>query len=548
MTTAQTFYDRIDRWIERINSQNPVVATQLGDHRYDDRLGTLALSDLEDQNRELRHDLDEIEAMDIEGWSDAEQIDRILTIQLMKQLVRGFEKIEAHRRDPGQALNAATGGVMLLIIKDFAPLEERLRSALGRVREVPRILREGRESLIPERVPKVWAQTAIEQGRMAPMLFRALLPSLAQTAAPGLVEELGRAGESAAAAAEKYLEYVETEVLPHAAGDFAVGRALFDEMLREDHMVDYDADRLLKIGWQQFEATKQLLADIARQIDPTKDARQLLEEAKADHPTADGLLDAYRQAMAASRRFVVEHEVATIPEEESLTIVETPPYLRPILPYAAYMQPGILEDKQDGLFFVTPVDPKASPEEQEQKLKGHYRAKLPITTLHEGYPGHHLQLTWSNRTSTKPRRLGAFLSSLFPEGWAFYCEELMERLGYIDRPIQRLGRLSDQLWRAARIILDVSLHTGGMTVEEGIAFLVEQCQLEPANAAAEVYRYTASPTQPQSYLMGKLQILEIVEALKAARPDAGMRELHDTILAAGSLPPRLMRRALLGGE
>jgi uncharacterized protein (DUF885 family) len=122
----------------------------------------------------------------------------------------------------------------------------------------------------------------------------------------------------------------------------------------------------------------------------------------------------------------------------------------------------------------------------------------------------------------------------------------MEQLGYIAEPIQRLGRLADQLWRAARIIIDVSIHTRGMSVDEAVDFLVRECQLEPANALAEVRRYTTSPTQPQSYLMGKLAILDLVADYRRAHPEASMRQIHDAILGCGSLPPRLMRQRLLG--
>jgi uncharacterized protein (DUF885 family) len=211
------------------------------------------------------------------------------------------------------------------------------------------------------------------------------------------------------------------------------------------------------------------------------------------------------------------------------------------------MPPGILEERQDGLFLVTPVPAAASAEIKEQKLKGHNTAKLPITALHEAYPGHHLQLVWANTRETLPRRMSSYLSTLFIEGWAFYCEELMEQLGFIGEPMQRLWRLKDQLWRAARIILDVSLHTRGMSVKEATDFLVTECRLEPSNALAEVRRYTGSPTQPQSYLMGKLIILELVKDYRGANKAISMRQLHDAILACGSLPPRLMRRQLLEG-
>jgi uncharacterized protein (DUF885 family) len=436
------------------------------------------------------------------------------------------------------------GGVFGLIMKEFAPLPDRLQSALGRLRQAPRVLGEGMQNLVPRQVPAVWAETALEQARQAPGLFVGLLPAMAAGAAPELAPELGQAGQEAAQAIEAYAAFLQNQVLPQCAGDFSVGREYFDELLRERHMVDYDADELLATGWEQFRQTRAQMEALARQIDPNRTVQELLEEAKEDHPDAAGLLDAYRQAVAEIRQYVIDHEIATIPQGESLRVIETPEYLRPILPYAAYMSPGILEEQQEGIFIVTPVDPGQSAADQEQKLKGHYWAKLPITALHEAYPGHHLQLVWANSLETLPRRMGSFIATLFIEGWAFYCEELLEQMGYIAQPVQRLGRLSDQLWRAARIILDVSLHTRSMPVQEAVDFLVKECQLEPANALAEVRRYTQTPTQPQSYLMGKLAILDIVGEFRAARPELSMRDMHDAILGCGSLPPRLIRQQL----
>ena len=546
MTDETHFYRRAEEWLERLLELNPVAATHLGDHRWDDRLSDNSLEALEEQHREIRAALDEFRGMDTTGFRLDAQIDHTLIVHICDSFVRSYEKVQHHLRNPGAYLEEPLGGIFALIVRDFAPLPERLRSALGRVRETPQVLKDAQANLIPERVPKVWVETTLEQAQQASALFAGLLPALAAQAAPELEQDLREAGQAAVEAVQEYITFLKDEVLPQTAGDFAVGKELFDEILREVHMVDYDADRLLEIGWEQLHKTRAQMEEAARQIDPNKSVQELLEEAKADHPSAEELLSAYEEAMAAARQYVIDHQIATIPEGESLRIIETPPYLRPIIPYAAYMPPGILEEKQEGIFIVTPVDPDAPPEEQEQKLKGHYRAKLPVTALHEAYPGHHLQLVWANQQKTIPRRMGSFISTLFIEGWAFYCEEMMEQLGYIAEPIQRLGRLSDQLWRAARIILDVSLHTRGMSVEEAVDFLVKECQLEPANALAEVRRYTQSPTQPQSYLMGKLAILELVEDYRKANPGASLKEVHDAILGCGSLPPRLMRQRLLG--
>ncbi len=175
-----------------------------------------------------------------------------------------------------------------------------------------------------------------------------------------------------------FAAYLRDQVLPVAAGDFAVGRQGFDARLREEHMVDYDADELLATGWEQFHQTREQMAAVAAEIDPFLAAPEILAAARADHPGAGELLDAYRQEMAAIRQYVVDHEIATIPEGVVLRIVETPTYLQPIIPFAGYMPPGILEEKQEGIFVVTPVDPALPPEEQDERLRRHYRAKPGI--------------------------------------------------------------------------------------------------------------------------------------------------------------------------
>jgi uncharacterized protein (DUF885 family) len=544
MGTESDFYGDAECLLYRVLELNPGMATQVGDHRWDDRLPVFAPDALENQNEELRIALSDFEAIDAGSFSLDARIDHTVVVQILKSFVRQYEKVQRHRRDPGSYLDEVMGSIFMLVIKEFAPLPERLRSALGRVRETPRVLGEARGNVVPRDVPPVWAEVALEQARQAPGLFRGFLPGLAAEKAPELEADLRQAGDAAAEAVAAYAEFLEREVIPVAGGDFAVGREVFDEMLREDHMVDYDAEALLRTGRRLFEETEAEMTAVAAEIDPAKSVRALMEDAKRDHPTAEGLLGAYRDAMEAARRYVVDHDIVTIPEGESLRIIETPVHARPLLPYAAYMPAGMLEAKQEGIFFVTPVEPDMTPQVKEEKLKGHHYAKLPVTALHEAYPGHHLQLVWANRQPTIPRRMGSFLSTLFIEGWAFYCEELMEQLGYIAAPMQRLGRLSDQLWRAARIIVDVSLHTRGMTVDEAVDFLVDKCQLEPSNALAEVRRYTGSPTQPQSYLMGKLAILDLVREYRRVHPAATLKQMHDAILGCGSLPPRLMRERL----
>jgi uncharacterized protein (DUF885 family) len=465
-------------------------------------------------------------------------------LQVAKSILRDLENVKSHLRNPGTYCGECMEGVFLLLIKEFAPLEERLEKALGRLRSIPGVLAQGKENIRPEEVPPIWNDVALESSQQGLALFTVLIPALAKQV-PKLAADLNAASQSAAQALEDYAGFLKETVSAEARGDFAAGKELLEELVHENHMLDYTAEEILDIGWRLFEETEKAMEQLAQQIDRQKTAKELLEIAKADHPGANELLDVYRREMARVRQFVATQDIVTIPDGESLKIEPTPPFLRGILPYAAYLPPGPLEKLQQGIFVVTTVDPQSPEKEQEEKLKGHYYGKLPVTALHEAYPGHHLQLVYANTVGSLPRKLGAFVSTLFIEGWAFYCEELMEQLGYIDQPLQRLGRLSDQLWRAARIILDVSLHTKKMTAEEGIAFLVDRCGLEPSNAQAEVRRYTAMPTQPMSYLIGKLEIVKLIDEYKKKHPEASLKQVHDAVLSCGSLPPRLMRERLL---
>jgi len=545
-TDQAEFYRLAEKFIDRIMEESPVAATQLGDHRFDDRLADHSKAALERRQKEIREAIEDFESFDTAAFDIDARIDHRLMIQTAKSGLRDFEKLKGHIRNPGSYASESMAGVFLLLIKEFAPLEDRLEKALGRLREIPRVLEQGRENIEPETVPPVWNEIAQESAQQGLALFNMLIPAIAQQT-PKLAPQLNEASQKAAKAVQDYVEFLQQRVAPAAKGDFAVGKDMFEELLREDHMLDYDAEGLLKTGWKLFEETQEQMNRLARDIDPEKTVKELLEQAKADHPGADELLDVYRSEMARVREFVAAQDIVSIPAGETLKIEPTPPFLRGVIPYAAYMMPGPLEKVQQGVFLVTPVDPSSPPEQQEEKLKGHNYAKLPVTALHEAYPGHHLQLVYANTVGTMPRKLGGFVSTLFPEGWAFYCEELMEQLGYVDKPMQRLGRLSDQLWRAARIILDVSLHTGKMTVDQGIDFLVENASLERSNAQAEVRRYTMSPTQPMSYLIGKLEIVNLIDEYKRINPRASLKEVHDAVLSCGSPPPRLMREKLFAG-
>ncbi|GAG11780.1 unnamed protein product, partial [marine sediment metagenome] len=159
--------------------------------------------------------------------------------------------------------------------------------------------------------------------------------------------------------------------------------------------------------------------------------------------------------------------------------------------------------------------------------------------------GHHLQLVRGALVGSRFRKLAG--SSLFAEGWALYCEELMYDTGFFPQAGTRLVQLEARLWRAARVIIDASIHTGDMTFDEAVKFLVDKVRLSKAHAVAEVKRYTQSPTQPMTYIVGMQEVMRIrseQERKLGSRFD--LKAFHDSLLSAGTLPPKLVEAEVFG--
>jgi uncharacterized protein (DUF885 family) len=266
------------------------------------------------------------------------------------------------------------------------------------------------------------------------------------------------------------------------------------------------------------------------------DWRAAVAEVKKDVPHDDGVIDAYAEAMRWSEALVREHGLATPVEGAPLEVRATPVFWRHTIPYAAYSMPGAFDREQRGIFWVTP------PGGDAEKLKGHARASIQIVALHEGFPGHHLQLTRANRHPSRVRRLAD--SSLFIEGWAFYCEELAFEEGLLGAEA-RVCQLKDELWRACRIVIDMRLHQGRMTPAEAVDMLVRDADIERPNAEAEVRRYTYSPGYQMAYAIGKQELLALREKVRRAEGVGfSLRGFHDRVLDEGSLPVALIAEAL----
>jgi uncharacterized protein (DUF885 family) len=242
--------------------------------------------------------------------------------------------------------------------------------------------------------------------------------------------------------------------------------------------------------------------------------------------------------MFRARQHLIDRDLVTVPADERIDVIPTPEYLRKVLPFAAYFDPAAFDPDPKGIYVVTP-----SIDGAEGAMREHNFASISNTSIHEAYPGHHLQLDTARRHPSLTRLLTD--APEFVEGWGMYSELMMREQGFDDDPRFRLVMHTDAIWRACRIILDVRMHRGEISVEEATDWLVEQTQFERANAHAEVQWYTYRPTYPLSYLLGRTLLLGLrADEERRLGSAFDLKVFHDTLLRNGSLPISFHRRLL----
>jgi uncharacterized protein (DUF885 family) len=315
-----------------------------------------------------------------------------------------------------------------------------------------------------------------------------------------------------------------------------------------------DARSLRERGRAELERLDAEMSALAREATGNPDYVAVIRDDDRDHPrTEQAMLEAYAGWTAKARAFLAETGLVTLPDGETCVVVPSPVFQRPVLGVASYIAPPAFSDRWKGHFFV-PFAPEGTPEEEVQaRLSNNSHGSMPTTSVHEAYPGHHWHMVMRKAQRSAVRKV--YSTPYFSEGWALYAERVMRERGFFEEPLHVLQHLTGTLFRAARIVVDTSLHLGEMTYEEAVTFMIDRAALPEPVARAEVGRYCWWPTQASSYLTGCLEILSIREQYLAGRGFAGvdprevpvavLRDFHDALTSSGSLPLGLARRAVL---
>ena len=535
----EDFYDLVESRFVRLVRDNPVLGTSLGLHQDDDLLGDGSREAVLAELAADRDHLAAVEAIDPAALSDGARFERELELHNVRRAIFDADVLRLWERR-SFALDHVGDSLFLLFARDHALLPERLDAIAGRLEATATYLEESKTRATVPQV-RLWQKIEIETAGELPVFFDELVAAGVDVLPAAEQRRLERASESAKIAVELYAAWLEG-TLADGTDDWAIGREKHDAMVGLRAFDGLDADAILELGWERLKEEREARAAAARELDATVDEATVIDRVKSAQPADfDAALEAYRDAMHRARRHLIERDLATVPDDERIDVVPTPEYLRNVVPFAAYFEPAAFDKEPKGIYIVTPSvghDPNA--------MREHNFSSISNTSIHEAYPGHHLQLDVARRNGSLTRLMAD--APEFVEGWGMYSELMMREHGFDDGPAFRVIMHTDAIWRACRIILDIRLHRGELTVDEATDFLVEQTNFERANARAEVQWYTYRPTYPLSYLLGRTLLLELRSDEQRRLGDRfDLKGFHDTLLRNGSLPISFHRRLLAEG-
>jgi len=527
--------------------------TNDGFHQYDSILEDYSRAEVDRQIEALRQFEKRISAFDPRGLDETRAGDREIVLGTIRGELLTLEVIRPWENNPDIYSSGISRSAFAIMSRRFAPPDERLKRLVAREKQMPAVFAEARQNL--KNPPKIYTEIALEQIPAIIEFFEKDVPAaFADATDPAIKAEFAQSNAAVMAALRSYGQWMTSDLLPQSHGDFRIGAETFSRKLLYDEMVDTPLDHLLEIGLANLHKNQAEFTRIAKEVDPNKTPRQVLEMLYKIHPAPDQLLQAFRDTFNGLIAFIQEKHIITLPSDLQPILEETPPFERATT-FASMDTPGPYEKVATEAYFnVTLPGPHDSAEEIEGRMAEFNRGTIVSTSVHEAYPGHFVQFLWVPQAPTKVRKLlGASTNA---EGWAHYCEQMMLDEGYgqpgagakdaADARWVRLGQLQDALLRNARFIVGIQMHRGKMTFDQAVDYFVKEGYQSAQGALVETKRGTADPTYLY-YTLGKLEILKLREDVKKKLGAAfSLQKFHDDFMKQGFPPIPIVRRAMLG--
>lgn len=550
--TDAAFHQLSEEFLAGYLAFRPQTGTGLGLHEYDGRMTDFSRASLDAELTRLKRFEQRLADLKTEALSRQAFYDyRILRAAIQSEIFK-FEDMDIFRKNP---MTYAGGfDVNIYIKRNFAPLEDRVRSIIAILNEAPKVMAAAKANLA-DSLAKPYVETAIEVANgAAAFLGRDLAEALKELKNEALKAAFEAANQRAISELRGYVAWLEVQKLPKSHPRYALGREKYQKMLNVEELIALSPERVLEIGLQELRREQQIFAETARQIDPSRMPIDVFREIQKDHPTEEGLIPETRKNLEAIRQFLIDRKIVTLPSEVRARVDETPQFAR-ATSFASMDTPGPFETKAtEAYYYVTPVEKHWTPRQKEEWLTAFNYYTTDIVSIHEAYPGHYTQFLCLNASAaTKVEKI--FTSYAFVEGWAHYAEQMMIDEGFgasktapadrIKALKYRLAQSDEALLRLCRLCVSIKTHCEGMTLDDATKFFEENCYYEPKPARQEALRGTFDP-QYLYYTLGKLQILKLRRDYQKQEGAAYSRKrFHDEMLRHGAPPIRLLREAML---
>ena len=545
---ANEYIDGYLRW-------RPLTAVSLGFHAYDGKLTDYSHASIEIELTRLKSFERRLEEMDTRTLGSTAFYDFRILRGAIRREIFSFEDLKAYTDNPMTYAGAID--VNVYIKRDFAPLENRVRSIIAILNQAPKVMAAARENLA-EVLPRPQVETAIESiGGAMDFLAKDLVNAVQGVKDPALMAEFKASNDAAIEENKKFLAWLKDERLPKANAPFAIGRDKYIKMLACGEMIQLPPEQLLQIGLKELKRKQQVFADTARLIDPKSKPIDVFKAIQKDHPTEQSLIEDTAKNLESIRQFVVNRQLITLPSQVRAQVKETPQYLR-ATSFASMDTPGPFEVRgTEAYYYVTPTEPNWSAQQKEEWLTAFNYYTTDVVSIHEAYPGHYIQFL-ALKASPATRLEKIFQGYAFTEGWAHYAEQMMIDQGFggfggmsvseaerLKVAKYRLAQTDEALLRVCRLCVSIKMHTEGMNVADATKFFVENCYYEEKPSHAEAMRGAYDP-EFLYYTLGKLEFFKLREDYKKQeRSNFSLQKFHDEALKHGSPPIRLLREKLL---
>ena len=556
----EAFENLANEYIGDLSNFSPVDATLLGDHSADGQLDRVNEAARDETRAILNGYLTALQGIDRSELSRANQVDAELLLHELESKLWSLEVLKEWSWDPLYYVNISGNSIYGLMARDFAPVETRLLSVTSRLEQLPRFLSQARDSLEMSRVPKIHAETAVQQNQGLLSIIESMVVPTMDVLSAAQKERLNAAIEMAKDEIAEQQTWLEETQLTHSSGDFRIGADLYDVKLAFSLNSPLSRREITALAEQEYEKVRNEMYEVSKTVyqarhpftafpdtpnEPYKQAiiRAALEEAYKQLPPPDGIVAIAREYLQQATDFVIENDIVTLPDDP-VEIIIMPEFQRGVM--VAYLDPpGPLDSGQSAFYAVAPLPDDWTEEQVESFLREYNLLSIQDLTIHEGVPGHYLQLALSNRYPSALRSV--LWSGPFVEGWGVYAEQMMIAEGYMNEdPLMKLINLKWYLRAVTNAIIDSAIHVDGMTRDAAMKLMVEGGFQEEREAAGKWVRAQLSSAQLSTYFVGYQEHLELRSAMERLWGDEfTLRRYHDQVLSYGSPPVRFVRALML---